>query len=345
MNRIIGYVLVRETNVGIPRLVVAAFDSGDAPEVIRKQAPTAEVMRHLGRRISSVLTDERGRFELSTDDLAFTGNEPRPNLVVAVFEPEDILDPAHPYPKAPEKRVLYMSVMPRVDAGAQEAFMIRLARAIVAELQLDTTEYRAIHVLEEEWKRRDAIDASVLVRQQLELRRRASAREKARERVVNLNAVPIALRGASNLVIGKASLSKSVGKGEERRTKIEDLQFETVSKGLDRLAEKAKPKMRLYLKEKDLDDLGLKVGKDGKVSGEPSYDDVAEKMLQLTGGTDLVRVRGASNPSPEVLEAKYLTQAPPKAPAPSGRKPKGAAPSGGKRKLPSRTNPSGKGGR
>jgi hypothetical protein len=38
------------------------FDSGDANEGLRQNASTAEVMKHLGRRISAVLTDEYDDF-------------------------------------------------------------------------------------------------------------------------------------------------------------------------------------------------------------------------------------------------------------------------------------------
>jgi hypothetical protein len=128
MRQIFGYVLAKETNQGVPNLVVTAYDSGGAVDSLRNRARTAEVMSKLGKRIGSVLTDD-GKFLLSSEDLEFPGNEPRPDLVVAVFAPEDIYDAKIPYPHPPEERILYMSLMARDDAGAQEAFVIRLLQS------------------------------------------------------------------------------------------------------------------------------------------------------------------------------------------------------------------------
>src|SRR5207249_3509965 len=83
----------------------------------------------LGKRIGSVLTDQEGKFTLASEDLEFQGNESRPDLVILVFAPEDVQKLEEPYPLPPEKRVLYISSVPRVDAGAEEAFVIRLLQA------------------------------------------------------------------------------------------------------------------------------------------------------------------------------------------------------------------------
>ena len=45
-------------------------------------------MFHLGRSISSVLTDNDGNFIIGNDDLKFEGNESRPDLILIVFTPE-----------------------------------------------------------------------------------------------------------------------------------------------------------------------------------------------------------------------------------------------------------------
>src|SRR5947207_2756444 len=111
MRQIVGYVLIKETNAGVPNLVVTAYDGDIAVEDLQKHRPTAVMMQKLGRRISSVLTGSDGRFVLTAEDLAFTGNEPRPDLAVVIYAPEDVQDPQHPYPAPPERRVLYMSVV------------------------------------------------------------------------------------------------------------------------------------------------------------------------------------------------------------------------------------------
>lgn len=307
MRQIDGYVLVRETSAGIPNLVVTAFDSGGAHEALRNCAPTADVTKQLGRRISSVLTNEEGRFSFSPEDLEFPGNEPRPDLIIVVFAPEDILDPTHPYPKAPEERVLYLSRVPRTDAGAKEVFVIRLSRSIVSECRIDTSENRFANALDQEWKARDTISESLAARHNLELERRATARKEAVERTKNLHGVPVALRRNNLLVVGKANLSRSGEVSGVRVTWMEVLQQKAVEDGLKKLDEsKRKPTMRLYLTQKDLDKLGLK-HKNKTLKGKPTHENLLSTMLSLTGGLDLVRVRGMNNPDPEVLEARYLS--------------------------------------
>ena len=58
MKQIIGHVVVHETGTGIPNLVVTCYDCGQAADVLRRKAPTADVMKQLGRRMSAVLTDQ-----------------------------------------------------------------------------------------------------------------------------------------------------------------------------------------------------------------------------------------------------------------------------------------------
>jgi hypothetical protein len=343
MRQITGYVLIRETSAGIPNLVVKAFDSGGAPDVLRKHAPTVDVMKQLGRPISSVFTNEEGRFSFSTEDLEFPGNEPRPDLIVVVFAPEDILDPTHPYPKNPEEQVLYMSIVPRIDAGAQEAFVIRLSREVVSGRGIDTEENRFASALDQHWNARDIISESLNARNKVELKRKAAARKEAVERTKNLHAVPLALRGHELLVVGKASLSRTVKVSGVAVTKAEQLQQKVVEDGLKALDKglkaldksESKPSMRLYLSNDDLAYLKLKL-RNGVLSGKPTYQLLKSKALSLLNGVDLVRVRGMNNPSPDVLEARYLSPAPqPKtsSPAnPSGRKAKGAKTSDVKRK-------------
>jgi hypothetical protein len=306
MLQISGYLLVRETGVGIPNLVVTAFDSGGASEVIQKQSPTAEVMKRLGRRMSTVFTDEQGMFFFSTEDLEFAGNEPRPDLVIVVFAPEDIVDPAQPYPRPPEDRVLYMSVVPRIDAGAQEAFLIRLSNSVLLEQRVDAGRKLYANTLEEQWRSEDALSDRMLDRHRFLLERKADARKEAVERTKNLHGVPVAQRANEFLVVGKAKLSRPSEDSDGKVTHLEALQYKTVSNGLKKLkAAKAKRTMRLYLTDDDLAKVGLRM-KDRKISGKPTHEQVKSLMLSLTGGVDLVRIRGMQNPSPEELESRYL---------------------------------------
>jgi hypothetical protein len=309
MRQIVGCVLVKGTNAPVPNLVVTAFDAGGAPHVIREKGPTAEVMRHLGRRISSTLTAADGRFTFPAEDLDFPGNEPRPDLVAVVFAPEDVDNPSLPYPKPPEDRVLYLSAIPRIDAGARETFVIRLSRAVVANLQLEADVNHEANSLDHSWRARDAIAESLKNRQKADMERRVAARRAAVELTKNLQAVPRALRNNRFLVVGKAALNAKV---EVMRgtsvTKLAEVQHAAIDEGLADLDKRGyKPTMRLYLNEGDLKDLNLEM-KDGVVSGNLDNAAVAQKLLALTGGVDLVRRRGLNNPSPDELEMKYLVE-------------------------------------
>lgn len=180
MRRIYGKVLVKESNVGVPDLVVAAYDSerelqeiiagqmavppppvppitlqrppGDLPRYLTELPPqsqpdvlvppsppaaqnstdpldlgiSSDFFKQLGKRIGSVLTDQNGSFTFDLDELHFQGNEERPDLVIVVFAPEDVHQMTRPYPWPPEKRILYMSTVPRKDSGAEETYIIRL---------------------------------------------------------------------------------------------------------------------------------------------------------------------------------------------------------------------------
>src|SRR5438105_4358270 len=144
MKKLHGFVLVKETNTGIPNLLVAAYDSEiDLRDVSTN--PTAadagvgpQILERLGKRLGSVLTGPDGKFEMSSDDLCFQRGDPRPDLVLAIFAPEDVIDAQHPYPYPPDKRILYISGVSRTDAGAEEAYFIRLLQAQLDKFHIQT---------------------------------------------------------------------------------------------------------------------------------------------------------------------------------------------------------------
>jgi|SRR5882724_7132758 len=297
MRRIFGFVLAKEANTGIPNLVVTAFDREPNADEFRKQSPSAALLRTLGRRLSSVLTDENGKFELSPDDLAFSGNETRPDLTIAVFAPEDILDPAHPYPDPPENRLLYLSVVPRTDAGAEEVFVIRLLQEQLDKFRIDTSAHRLANAVESGWLFRDTLKSRLAARNTQERRKSETSRSNAREKFAKLSAVPRALRDNDLLVIGKTALEKN----------REKLQKKAISTGMSRInSAKYQPTMRLHLTPEQLNKLGLKSsGK--RISGQVKPEILASMIRSLMGGVDLVRKGNVSTASADELEARYLS--------------------------------------
>ena len=310
MNKIIGFVLVKETNVGIPNLVVTIYDSekemGDilsdfSNKEEKKNLNSTVKTEKLGRRIGSCLTNKDGKFVLDSKDLQFEGNESRPDLLLIVFAPEDIQNADDPFPRPlpPEKRILYISAVPRTDVGAEEAFIIRLLQTQLSKYQIpsslasnrgESESIRLSDAVENAWSFRDNIKVRLNPRIKKDYERAKGFKEKAKEKFKNFSAVPKPLREHPEYLANPEDL------GEKQR--------EVIDKGLTRF-EKYKPELQLSLTEKELESLQVK-SKDGKILGvDPSR--LAEMIKDKMGGVDLIRIREIKPPvlSPEALLKKY----------------------------------------
>jgi hypothetical protein len=122
MNQVTGKILLHETGVGIPNLVVTVYDvdSNALPQeaIQSKQASPVNFWERLqGDRLGSVLTDADGTFLLEYDDREF--KEERPDLLVFVTAPEGPgLDGCSP--------MLHVACGIRQNAGRIESYLIRL---------------------------------------------------------------------------------------------------------------------------------------------------------------------------------------------------------------------------
>ena len=316
MKQISGYVLVKETNLGIPNLIVTAYNSEKKSiQSILAEQPNRHgfSLESLGRRIGSVLTDQNGNFILESENLEFEGNESRPDLLIIIFAPEDVQDVKTPYPLPPEERILYISAVPRQEAGAKEAFVIRLLQEQLEQFQISATtsanesnmgEERLATAIEGAWhlgdRSRDRLKASFLRQQE----RSESFQYEARQKVTNLSAIPKYLRnrGLTNcqlLINGKRDLADNL--------KLK--QDQVIENGLERLKSR-NTVVRLRLTEDEVKDLGLTIRKDGEIAGKIDLDKLTEKVRTTMRGVDLVRKRGLNNPSPEALIKKYLLNTP-----------------------------------
>jgi hypothetical protein len=116
MNTIRGWVIVKESGLGVPRLLVEILDcdpntSGEEP------GPSSD-----GDRLGCVVTNTPdGSFELAYDNAEFQvrNAERRPDLVLRVLAPEE------PGQRL-ESRILYTSADVRQNAGLIEHYVIRL---------------------------------------------------------------------------------------------------------------------------------------------------------------------------------------------------------------------------
>jgi len=318
MRRIHGYVLVKESNQGIPNLVVCAYDSETTLQEVIGERPRANVltplfMEKLGKRIGSVLTDREGAFQLTRDDLQFEGVESRPDLLLLVLAPEDVVDPKRPFVTPPEQRLLYISSVPRTDAGAEEAFIIRLLQAQLdasgiplnseptgAQRRLVATN-QLLQDLESNAVIRGALKTQLHPRLKEQYVKNVSFRKQVRDSV-KLSALPRALRDHPLRL--------------EDPMDLEKLQKQVVNDGLKRLKD-YEPQLRLRLTPAQLRSTGLKVGKRGAVTGKINTLKLADTMRTLLGGVTLVRKDdfAPSSLSPRALDARYsVPSAAPRAP-------------------------------
>ena len=122
MNKVTGKILLQETGIGIPNLIVTIYDVdiNTVPKDIL-QSHHAKVVNSWekleGDRLGSILTEADGSFLLEYDDKEF--NETRPDLLLFVTAPE-----------APESNgcspMLHVSCGIRQNAGRLESYVIRL---------------------------------------------------------------------------------------------------------------------------------------------------------------------------------------------------------------------------
>jgi len=314
MKQLTGFVLAKEQNVGVPRLIVEVYDVRDATSV---QFDRKQPLGKIGHRLGSVLTDADGHFALSTDDLEFQGNEARPNVVIAVLAPEDARSVDDPVPLPPQQRLLFLSAAPRLDAGADEAFVIRLLAAQLQRFGIATEgasgsaqrNARVADSVERSW----ATSAYLAERFQPKIKERlksaAEGRARAKKAVANLSAIPLHLRDSSKGTPNKLqNNSLMIGDRRQLADKLPGLQESAIEAGIKRLDQnKSPPVMRLRLSRSQVRKLGLKIDKEGVVSGSVNGQALREIARQSMAGSDLVRTRGMDNPSPDELRRRYLT--------------------------------------
>jgi hypothetical protein len=308
MKKLYGWVFVKETDSGVPNLVVAAYDSDRGIDDLiadhgNEKGFSPQVMGQLGKRIGSVLTDHDGKFTINSEDLQFQGNESRPDLLIIVFAPEDIQGVDRPFPLTPEKRILYISSIPRIDAGSEEAYIIRLLQAQLDKFQIPSSASRdsreseidsnvLFNAIQRSYNFRDNLKQKLAPRLKLELDHSIEIKKKAKDKLRDFSAIPISLRNHPLLIKDIKELA--------------DKQKQVIVNGLSRL-NNYKGALRMTLDDKEIKSLGLKTDEKGDTSGQVKTDNLLDIIMSKTGGTDLVRIRDLSDSSisPINLLQKY----------------------------------------
>ena len=96
-----------------------------------------------GDRLGSVLTDQVGKFELSFSDEAFNDEkkEKRPDLLLIALGPDTSVDIGGSGFGLPQThRVVHFSLMPRWNAGRQEAFYIKIPESLFEKAGVRTVQ-------------------------------------------------------------------------------------------------------------------------------------------------------------------------------------------------------------
>lgn len=135
MNQVSGNVILTETRVGIPYLLIEVYDvdPGTVPEEpviphgatgIRPSASTslASHPNLIGDRLGSVLTDDRGIFTLEYDDAEFrrrNADEQRPDLLLVVRAPDEM-------DSSSDGGILHVSSEIRQGAASRETYVISI---------------------------------------------------------------------------------------------------------------------------------------------------------------------------------------------------------------------------
>ena len=118
MNTIGGRVVLKESGVGIPNLLVVLYSARTAVVASAVATPPPD-------RLGSVLTGSDGSFTLGYDDNSFQTVNPalkRPDLHLSVLAPDE------PGVTA-DAQVLYSATSPRQNAGQTEQYLVRLTTA------------------------------------------------------------------------------------------------------------------------------------------------------------------------------------------------------------------------
>ncbi len=121
MNTISGRVILKESGVGIPDLLVVLY-SPTAPTRTNPSAPPSDATTAPDFRVS-VLTDRNGAFAVSVQDADFKAINPqdkRPDLHLNVLAPEE---PGIML----QELILFSALVQRQNAGRTEQYMIRLS--------------------------------------------------------------------------------------------------------------------------------------------------------------------------------------------------------------------------
>lgn len=229
MNRVFGRVLVKESRLGIPDLVVAVFDAdlkqgSDADTPNSWLDPAVDWTSGIGDRLGSAVTKRDGSFELIFDDKAIGPHEQRADLILAVMAPDLARSPEGPPPPPPNKGVLHLAAFPRVNSGRSEGYIVLVLQSqlkqhdlpfpVVNQLGVAPQEALVRSITESETARA-AFKNSLADSMRLKTERRQVVARAAASFVQQLSAAPLVARKSATFVRPDNPVVKAQGVARE----------------------------------------------------------------------------------------------------------------------------------
>lgn len=274
MYRIAGWVVVKESGLGVPRLLVVINDLD--PRTVPEEAELGGAAGSSyaarlggGDRLGSVLTGPDGAFELTYENTEFQvrNDERRPDLLVSVLAPEE---PG----QEPEARVLYTSSEIRQNAGLTEQYLIRISadQLLAAGITPPSTVAQAAEpatsvvtrIEENEARRGEIADATMSI-----ARQRVDAR---RDRFAGFDGQvkPTLVEELSATSTSMLDPDRFVARGESALLKTTDVQRKVIRETVNSDDPRQRPptRSRLQLTDADVEELRAQAGPDGSVPQE-----------------------------------------------------------------------------
>ncbi|MDV5165289.1 MAG: hypothetical protein R2568_00900 [Candidatus Scalindua sp.] len=304
MNKILGRIILKETGIGIPNLLVAVYDldpDTKPEEIFGGSGLTGIALPSQGipgDRLGSVLTDVNGAFEFTFEDKEFqirNKGEKRPDLFVFVLAPEE---PG----KGLISRILYFSTVVRQNAGRIESYLIRLAEEQLKKAGLPVPEDipEEFETIIERMNADDQRENKIA-----DAHRSIAEKEIEKKREMNEE---IEKKREMNEEIDKklekfyASLSTITDEQKKKLSfvspgdSVEEMNVEVVKAGIRNIVntpdKRAPVRGHIRLTEEQITELRGFEDSNGKVSG----DKVNEKILKNRGGREFPTVLRRQDP-------------------------------------------------
>ena len=284
MNTITGKILIKETGIGIPNLQIVIYDIDNPSQKENWKetfnAPAAHKLWQSipGNRLGSCLTDKNGGFDISFDESIFSNGEQikGPDLLLMVLAPEEAkLTTAN--------RILHVSQDIVANASKKETYIIRIPQAELDKHQINA--YRPVNTITS-----DSIKEEIRKSYQFSKEVKEALKQEANEKIEKGKIIKTKIdKALENFTFSKVPPNvRDSNLYLKPNEKVSDKLKKVVEDTLKAIPQKdasAKRKLRLKLKEEDLQKLGISLN-NGQVEGSVTIQQVFNYLGNaMAGGT------------------------------------------------------------